>query len=672
MYWFMSDSRVGWLILFLLLALITFGGWLAASSAFRLRARERLFSGLGIGLVLFIFFSNVFGQLFSPEISFWLAAGSVAMLGVVFWYSTQDRKIYLMDQNQWALLALFVLLAIAITLIGRGIGIFDDRKNLSIISTMAAGDIPPHFYMNPDYLFNYHYGFQLFGAGLMRVARLYPWSAFDLSKGIVAALAITLAFLWGWRATHSKIWAAATAMLVSFASGTRWMMNLFPQSVLRSASEQVELWGASGSTVTSLFEGLSQTWTVDGGPPLALPFSYVNGILQPFVLKLHKGPISLSLVILFLVLLLIGRNRSWKGTLILGMIFATWGLTAEAEFLLFGFGFAMVFAWYTAREGIRKALQSPSISSTMAALLAGVVVSVFQGGTITELAKGLVGFRAAGDLGGGTGLGGFQFRWPPAVVSAHLGELRITEPYELLVGLFEIGPAILAGFLVLFYIHRWLNHGRIAESSLALGSFVAFLLPLFLKYDVDRDITRMTAFALMGWILLAVPALCILIRRYKSDWLRIITFSWMGSLIFGGLVVAGSLITSMPRAIFSYHVADLDVHMTQQVWDQLPEDALVISSHAWLVVPVTGRPTRTFRDNTTPLDSWLDHVAFSNVDDLVQDGYTFAYVDEIWWANMAPEVKESFSRDCVQLVAQVEDTSKTHFRKMFDLSGCRQ
>jgi hypothetical protein len=670
MYWFMSTGSVGWLLLFLVLALIAFGGWLAASSAFRLKGREQLFSGLSIGLVSFIFFSNILGQLFPPEVSYWLAAVSVTILGVVLWFSTRDRKIELKDQDRWLMLVLFVVLSTVITLIGRGIGIFDDRKNLSIISTMAAGDIPPHFYMNPEYFFNYHYGFQLFGAGLMRVGGLYPWSAFDLSKGIISALAITLAVLWGWRATHSKKWAAATGLLVMFASGTRWLMNFLPQSILRSASEQVELWGASGSTVTSLYEGLSQTWAVDGGPSLGLPFAYVNGILQPFVLKLHKGPISLSLLILFLVLLLIGRNRSWKATFLLGVIFATWGLAAEAEFLLFGLGFAMVFAWYTAKDGIRRVVRSPEKSSTMIALIAGVVVSVFQGGTITEVVKGVFGLRPAGDLGGGTGLGGFQFRWPPAVVSAHLGELRITEPHELLISLFEIGPAILAGFLVLFCIHRWLNHNRIAESSLAVGSLVGFLLPLFLKYDVDRDITRMTAFALMGWILLALPILSILLRRYRSDWVRIIAISWMGSLIFGGLVVTGSLITAVPRAIFSYHIADLDVHMTRQVWDQLPDDALVISSHEWLVVPVTGRPTRTSLDNTTPLESWQDHVAFSDVQDLAQDGYNFAYVDEIWWGNMSPEVKDSFHQPCVQLIAEVEDTSKVHFRRMYNISRC--
>jgi hypothetical protein len=670
MYWSMLDQSTGWFLLLILFVLISIGGWLIASFAFQLRSRERLMGGMGIGLVSYVFFSNVLGQILGPSLAFWFAGFLVFVVGLLCWFYSRDRSLDLHDFKVWPLLFMMVLLAVWITLIGRGIAIFDDRKNLSIISTMAAGDIPPHFYMNPDYRFNYHYGFQLIGAGLMRVGGLYPWSAFDLSKGIVSALAIMLAAVWGWRATHSKLWATATAFLVTFASGGRWLLNFLPQSILRRASGQIELWGASGSTVTSLFEGLGQTWAIDGGPPLALPFAYVNGILQPFVLKLHKGPISLNLVILFLALLLIGRHRGWKGTFLLGVLFATWALVAEAEFILFGFGLGLAAIFIAARGNVRAMLRSPGLSNPLLAFLTGGIVSVFQGGTITEMVKGFVGIRPAGGLGGGTGLGGFQLRWPPAIVSAHLGELRITSFYPLLVALFEMGPAILAGVLVVLCVRRWIRHGRIPEAALAFSSFIGILAPLFLKYDIDRDITRMTAFALMGWIILAVPVLAIMLRRYPLDWLRVAIGSWVTALILGGLVVTGSLNSAIPRAVFSYHIADLDVHMTRLVWDQLPDEALVISAHQWAVVPVTGRLTRTSVDNTTVLDTWLDDINTSGASDLARGGFDFVYMDEAWWGTMSPENKASFSQECVLLFAEVEDTSRTHFRRLYDVGKC--
>ncbi|MGD8632157.1 MAG: hypothetical protein PVF85_01210 [Anaerolineales bacterium] len=672
MYWFMSGTVGGWLLLFVFLSLISIGGWFIASHSFRLQGRERLISGIGIGLVCYIFFTNILGQILSPGISFYLAGLLVVVAGLIARYADPQGELRSREVNVWPLLILLFSLTALITLIGRGIAIFDDRKNLSIISTMAAGDIPPHFYMNPDYLFNYHYGFQLFAAGLMRVGGLFPWSAFDLGKGIVSALAIILAGVWGWRVTHSKGWAAATGLLLALSSGSRWLLNFLPLSILQRASVRIDLWGASDSTVRSLINGLSQSWAIDGGPPLALPFAYVNGILQPFVLKLHKGPIGLGLVILILMLLLIGKNRSWPGFLVLCVLSATWGLTAEAEFILFGFGVLAAVAFTAASKGMRSLSGTSAYIQTLLAMLIGGVVSLVQGGTITEMAKGIVGISSGSGLGGGTGLGGFQFRWPPAIVSAHLGELRLTNGYELLVGLLEIGPAILAGILVLFCIRRWLQHDRLAEAALALGSYAGFILPLFLRYTVDRDITRMSAFALLSWILLAVPILAILMRRMKLDWLRIAVVSWSGALIFGGLVVTGSLFTAIPKAIFSYQISDLDVHMTRQVWDELPQDALIMSSHEWLVVPVTGRLTRTFADNTTPLDEWLRQLEDPDPRKLENAGFDYVYVDEAWWQEMPADIQDSYSKECGQLVAEVEDTSKLHFRRLFDISHCSE
>ncbi len=670
MYWFMSDGVSGWFSLFLLLAVLTIGGWFIATSVFRLYRRERLIVGSGIGIVGFIFFSNILGQFIPPEFSFWLAAFFVLLIGATFWFFGGNRGLDPRDLNIWPLLISLLAIAVLITLIGRGIAIFDDRKNLSIISSMAAGDTPPHFYMNPDYLFNYHYGFQLLGAGLMRVGGMYPWSAFDLSKGIAAALALLLAALWGWRMTRSKAWAVITGLLVAFASGSRWLLNFLPQSLIRRMSSQVYLWGASNSTVRSLYDGLSQSWTIDGGPPLPLPFGYINGILQPFILKLHKGPISLSLIILFLMLLLIGNARGWKGASILVVLFATWGLVAEAEFILFGFGFLVVFLWALARDGFKMTFRSQTMSAALLALIFGGIVSIFQGGTITEMIRGIVGIRSASNLGGGTGAGSFQLRWPPAIVSAHLGELHIASSNELVVGIFELGPAVLAGILILFWIRRWLERRRIAEASLALGSYAGFIIPMFLRYDVDRDITRMSAFALIGWIVLSVPILATLVRRYRSDWVRGAVGIWIGVSILGGLVVTGSLITAIPRATFSYQIADLDVHMTRRVWDQLPEDALVISAHEWRTVPVTGRLTRTSSDNTTSLDTWLEYVESPSLEVLVNAGFDYIYVDELWWQDMSTEVKHSFSRECVRLIEEVEDTSETHFRRLYDISRC--
>ncbi|MDF1499273.1 MAG: hypothetical protein P1P76_02245 [Anaerolineales bacterium] len=671
MYWLLSDQSLHLIPLLVILSAVSISGWLIASHAFSLHPRERILTGVALGLVLLTFFSNLLARSLEPSLTFGVAGFLVVVISVGTWWVDRGRALDIQDLKIWPLVLPLLFSISIITLMGRGIAIFDDRKNLSIISMMAAGDIPPHFYMNPEYLFNYHYGFQLFGALLMRVGGFFPWSAFDLAKGIMASLAIVLAGIWGWRVTHSRLWGMAVAAGVTFGSGGRWLLNFLPQSTLRKMSAQIDLWGAAGSTVTSLYEGLISYWTIDGGPPLPLPFSYVNGVLQPFILKLHKGPISLSLLILFLVLLLLEKRRNVAGTVVLGILFATWALAAEAEMILFGLGFVLLVLIKIARSGIDYFIKNHDYRQTTIALLGGGMISVFQGGTVTETAKGLLGLRDGTGLGGGTGVGGFELRLPPAIVSAHLGELQLTSPLQLLAGLLELGPALLAGIFVLVCLARWIQRGRMAESILGMSSLVGFILPLFLRYDVDRDITRMSAYALMGWIILALPALAVWLRKYRSDWWKIGFGGWFGALIFGGLVVTTSLLSAMPRAVFSYHLAPVDVHMTRLIWDRLPAGAVIFDSHEWRAVPVTGRATRSSADNTTILPEWQELVDDPSPRLIAAAGYDFVYMDERQWEKLDDQMKDSYAVECVVLTAEAIDNEGQFFRRIYDIRACK-
>lgn len=669
MYWLIQTSTVIYLVI--LLAMIALGGWSLTNYAFDLRSRERLLTGIGVGLVGHLFLSNLLAHWLHPGNAFWLAGLLVLIAGLIPWLFKRASILDIRDLEIWPLVLLLFFSILIITFMGRGIAIFDDRKNLSIISTMAAGDIPPHFYMNPEYIFNYHYGFQLFGALLMRVGGLFPWSAFDLAKGIMASLAIVLAGIWGWRVTHSRLWGLVVATGVTFGSGSRWLLNFLPQSTLRAMSAQIDLWGAAASTVPSLYEGLISYWTIDGGPPLPLPFSYINGVLQPFILKLHKGPISLSLLILFLVLLLLEKRRNVAGTFLLGILFATWALAAEAEMILFGLGFVFLVLIKMAQSGIDDFIKNHDYRQTALALLGGGMISVFQGGTITETAKGLLGLRDGTGLGGGTGVGGFELRLPPAIVSAHLGELQLTSPLQLLAGLLELGPAMLAGIVVIVCIGRWIRRGRMAESVLALSTLFGFIFPFFLRYDVDRDITRMSAYALMGWIILAIPVLEVWLRKHRSDWWKIGFGGWFGALIFGGLVVTASLLSAMPRAVFSYHLAPVDVQMTRLIWDRLPEDAVIFDSHEWRAVPVTGRATLSSADNTTFLPEWQELVDDPSPELIAAAGYDFVYMDEKQWKKLDDQMKDSYAVECVVLTAEAIDNEGQFFRRIYDIRACK-
>ena len=148
---------------------------------------------------------------------------------------------------------------------GKGLAIFDEQKNLSLISIMANGDIPPHFAPGQPLLFIYHYGFQLFAASLMQLGGFFPWSAFDAAKAILWGPTLLLAGLLGARYI-GKAWGPWVAgALLALGSGTRWLLFLLPPGLLLQADNSVTLIGTSALVDVPFSQALASGWTIEIG-----------------------------------------------------------------------------------------------------------------------------------------------------------------------------------------------------------------------------------------------------------------------------------------------------------------------------------------------------------------------------------------------------------------------
>jgi hypothetical protein len=370
-------------------------------------------------------------------------------------------------------------------------------------------------------------------------------------------------------------------------------------------------------------------------------------------------------VALFLFLLLFPRIKGWRGIGVLVMVLSVWALAAEAEFILIVLGLLattiMIRLWSDTR--LWRAEGFPILASALPAVL----ISLIQGGTITEIARSIVAGRPS-IPGGSAAL--FSLRLPLAIVSSHLGELRLDRPDQLLVGLAEIGPIILAGPLVVWASIRWFRRGRYGRVSLAVASYLGFLIPIFLRYNVDRDITRLSGSGLLDWALLAVPAVWILWPRLRSAWLKAGISAIAGASLFAGVVVLGPLLTAISRPMLSNEIAVVDAAMTRRFWDKLEPGGLVLDSRGWRAVAVTGRLTRSAVDVTNDLPSWREVVAAPDLDRVAQAGFSYVYVDKIWWDRMTEAERESYSRPCVILVGEETDNNANGLRRLYDIRAC--
>ncbi|HEY3473016.1 MAG TPA: hypothetical protein VGK56_00320, partial [Anaerolineales bacterium] len=338
MYLFSELQILPLLLLFLLWGA---GGWLMTLRWFELEPHERGLIGFGIGLVVANWFGNFTARILPMSAAFWASAVLTVALGLLAAWPLHRNLFPERFTLRWSQWIWFAVGVVIFTLIGRGLGMLDDFQNLPLSSLMATGDIPPHFPGRPDTRFGYHYFLILLSVQFMRVASAPPWTALDLARGLTLTLAIALTGLLAWRLTRNQIVAWLSAAFYALAGGTRWLLLLLPGTLLNRLSSELTLIGSGRTTAESLFEALSRSWIVAGSGPIPFPFAFVNGVNAP-ALMTHNGYGVLPHVILLLLLLLAGRQRTWIAGIPIVILLASLALANEVDFGILYLGVILV------------------------------------------------------------------------------------------------------------------------------------------------------------------------------------------------------------------------------------------------------------------------------------------------------------------------------------------
>jgi len=679
MYWLRSGHPLDF-IPWLITALLWFiGGWLLATHAFKLEQRERPMVGLALGLIGYTFFANLLGHWLPANWAFILAGILMLLLGLGFAWKGKRPILDWHDlTSTWMQFLAFILITGAFQLISEGVALFDEPKNLTIISRMAAGDIPPHFYLNSDFYFRYHYGFQLFAATLMRIGGLFPWSSFDLAKAIAFALTLLLTSLLAQRFSSGKWAGPLAAFVVAFASGTRYLLLLIPQIQLARLDSAIHLIGTS-QTGAPFSQALLQGWPLDGGPPTPIMMAYLNGIF-PSLTMLHAGSNILSSAIAILLLLVFPRIAHRLAWIPLGIVLALWGLAWESSYGLFALGGAVALLVWGIR-GTRAStaggnrflvfIKSLVLHPGFLALAVSVPLVLLQGGTLTETLRGAVfgGANAGIGVEGAVPAGGFSLRWPPAVFSAHLGALDILSPGQLLVALCELGVVILLTPWITVWAWRQFKTGDWSAGAMIFGAWVGLLAPLFLAYQAERDISRFSAFSMFVWTVFLTLMVVESSGAVKPA-LQKIGAAALGLMVFGGIVVTGMVMTGISQPQLGLDMNSQDSRILRDTWNRLPEGA-VIDRIPWRASVLTGLPTYSSVSGLERLDTWQALINNPTIAALKQNGYRYVFVDEIWWKAMSSEARAGLSQPCVVMVSQQDKPSHKSIRRLLDIENCQ-
>ncbi len=651
------------------------GGWWLVRALFQPRQGEALTVGVSAGFVLFLVGVNLLtglltlpGACLAAAILIFAAGLAAVRFRRLDWHSLRA------DLSAWPQLLILVVLALFFANAKRGISLFDDYLHLPLVSVMGAGDIPPHFYLNPANGFAYHYGLQIFAAVLENLSAFFPWSAWDLARGAAIAFTLLLGWVWVRRFTRSRSQATLGSILYVFGGGTRWLLLLLPASVLAWASRGVQLTNAGAGSGPDLATALTRPVVIEGQGAMPFAFAYRNGNFEAVFFNLaNTGALMFLTVLLLLLLSQAAPNiRRPAGLVVFTLIFSSLALSAEHLFALWWGAILVVLVMRLSLTRSSRLRLQPLLRDELLGwvfiLGFSALLSLVQGGYITETLRALVA-RLAGNAPSASNVYGFALRWPPAILNSHLGELSPFNPRQLLVLLFELGPVLLLAPLATRWAWKSARRGESWQAGLGLAAWLSLVFTLFIEYGVDRSSTRFTGTALWIWLVLAFPALAFFYRRFRPFWKAAAGVGY-GATVLSGVVILAIQITSVPAPVPTYFIEPMDLKFTRQYWNRLEPGAQVLDNTPERAVTIFGRAAATSSDIYKPLPVWETMIAAPDPYTLRTYGFSYAYITKAYWDSLPPPNRQQMMDPCVRLVHEETDASGD-YRKLLDLKSCQ-
>ncbi|MCX8026171.1 MAG: hypothetical protein N3A60_13310, partial [Thermanaerothrix sp.] len=297
------------------------------------------------------------------------------------------------------------------------------------------------------------------------VYKRQPWNALDAARALAFVLTLVLAAAWGKRVTGHTAGAVLSALALALMSGTRWMLLLLPQAWLERLSTAVTLIGSGLGSGKTLADALFRTWAIEGGPPIAYPFAFANGMLEPGILLLNAVNSIMPYAVPLFLLITATRWREpvWAGALSL-MVLAANHLMGETDLPL---GLAALVAISVVWMLRYRTWNLPSALRTWWVVEIGAAAfAVLEGGTWGDLVQRLLLQLTGNTPPPSYQTLGFELSHVPALVSTQLGILPLTQPSTLVVALAEVGPLLFVLPLVVIWGWKALRAGRWFEALL--------------------------------------------------------------------------------------------------------------------------------------------------------------------------------------------------------------
>lgn len=668
MYWFRAQSALSFIPWILTACAWFIGGWLIATHAFNADKNKRILLGFGLGLVLYLWLTNLLGHWLTPPQSYYASSILLFVVGLILSRRSHIQMFEPAVFKIWPILFIWAGVFLYALLLERGLMIYDDQLHLPAISVIAASRLPPKYFLNANDPFAYHYGFDLLGASLMRIGGMFAWSASDLSKALVWSFSLILTGLI--LNTYLKnTWKTIAGMIIfPFLGNTRYLLMLLPSNLLQTFDSAIGFLGVSSNMQVTFSQSLFMPWTVIPSPPRPFTFGFISGIYPSYHMY-HTGLWPLALIIIGLIWLLSQNINSWKSIPFLAVLWSFLALTYESCYALFaaGVGISFVLQFVFRKKSVNKPL-----IYIFASFIISIPIALLQGGAVLNILQGaLARFTGSPALVSVHDLTAevFSINWPPTIFSSTFGDLSIFNIHQLIVGLLEIGPILFFMPQIMKWAWKKAVAGNWMAGSIAASTLLGFLAAIFLRYNPSRDaITRLMEFSITFWYLILIINLFEPELELKR-WVRILVIISLVMVSVSGIANFFSQISAIPNPVLSDHITGLDARISSEVWGILPNDEIIFDPNPLpgRASEVTGLPTVIWQYRQV-LPFWEELYENPSLEGIRQHHYRYVYIDERWWNGLSEAKKDSLSNPCIKIVA--EASTDNEFRRLLDLEGC--
>lgn len=353
------------------LAIIVFFAWQIMRLIFKGESREFLLTlSLISGPVFYLFVLNALGHFFSITFLFFYVLVAFLVIGlVIFIFSDHSgrKKPWLFDKK-WRKILLWTLIIIFITTVliaARGYSgdEFNIFSTVPMAGTIAEGNFPVRWTVEPQVMAYYHYGIELFTAAMYKITGLPIWYGVDLCRALFTVLLLALLFLLTFKITEHPAKSYLVSLTTLFGGGLVWLYGI-RGFIYRTAAAPWKF----------LHQGIT------------------SGAAGPLIKDIHIqwGAISFLLIVIGIVLYFKASeykkdNKSWLPIIFLNIIFLSVLALVGETYLLVELVVILLYPFITLLIRNQKKYFKTYLIISLLTVTAVAVIAAFQGGVLTEL-----------------------------------------------------------------------------------------------------------------------------------------------------------------------------------------------------------------------------------------------------------------------------------------------